>query len=122
MPVSRQTFINLTTNFLADTFAEFKQSFDIIENVRTPDGQGGFTIVRNTFASTEGFIFPEKGSEPVQEGGKYTDQNFKFSFKPIAGFTNQMIIRYASTDYKITSIVDLVESDIWLNVLTEVDE
>jgi len=127
MAVLRSTFSTLATKFLNDTFADFAKTITIIEEVETSDGQGGTTTVRTTFAiGIKCFIFPMAGKENVEAGGLYSDQMFKFSMKPVADLTNKMIILYTDNDgndfdYKIESVADIVEADVWIDVIAEKD-
>ena len=127
MAVLKSTFSTLASKFLNDTFKDFAKSFSIIEEVDTDDGQGGSTTELVTFANTIGFIFPMVGKEDVVNGGLYTDQMFKFSLKPVTGLTNKMIISYTdnnsvTSDYKIESIENVAEANVWINVLARKDD
>ena len=122
MALTRSTFDTLGTKFINDTFADFAKDIRIIEEVETSDGQGGTTTERILFAATICFIFPMAGKENIEAGGLYTDQMFKFSMKPVSDLTNKMIIEYNGFDYKIESVEDVVEADVWLNVVAEKDQ
>ena len=119
MALSTATFDTLGTKFLNDTFADFAKSIRIVELLRTADGQGGNTTSRVLFSSNVCFIFPMVGQENIEAGGLYTDQDFKFSMKPITDLTNKMIIEYDSFDYKIESVEDVVEAGVWINVIAK---
>ena len=122
MALSRSTFDTLGTKFINDTFADFAKDIRIIEEIETSDGQGGTTTERILFAANKCFIFPMAGKENVEAGGLYSDQMFKFSMKPVANLTNKMIIEYNEFDYKIESVEDIVEADVWINVVAEKDQ
>ena len=126
MAVKKASFEKLATKFLNNTFADFAKSIRIVEEIETSDGQGGTTTARVLFASTICFIFPMAGKEnsigSADRGGIYTDQMFKFSMKPVSDLTNKMIIEYNGFDYKIESVEDVVEADVWLNVIAEKDQ
>ena len=122
MALSKSTFDTLGTKFLNDTFADFAKSIRIVEEIETSDGQGGTTTARVLFASTICFIFPMAGKENIEAGGLYSDQMFKFSMKPVSDLTNKMIIEYNDFDYKIESVENVVEADVWLNVIAEKDQ
>ena len=122
MAVKKASFEKLATKFLNNTFADFAKSIRIVEEIETSDGQGGTTTARVLFASTVCFIFPMAGKENIEAGGLYTDQMFKFSMKPVADLTNKMIIEFDCFDYKIESVEDVVEADVWLNVVAEKDQ
>lgn len=127
MAVLRSSFSSLASKFLNDTFADFAKDIRILEDIDTADGQGGFTTEQVLFDNTIGFIFPMVGQENVEAGGLYTDKDFKFSMKPVAGLTNKMVISYTdnnlvTNDYKISSILNLAEANVWLDVIAAKDK
>lgn len=128
MAVKKATFEKLADKFLNNTFADFAKTISIIQEVETPDGQGGTSTARSTFASSvKCFVFPMAGKENVEAGGLYSDQMFKFSMEPVTGLTAKMIIVYTNNDsvthdYKIEPFKNLVEANIWIDVLAERDE
>lgn len=125
--VSRARFNTLADKFLNNTFADFAKTIKIDEEIETSDGQGGTTTARVAFATNvKCFVFPMAGKENVESGGLYSDQMFKFSMEPIVGLNNKMIIVYVNNnseefDYKIEPFQDLVEADVWIDVLAEKD-
>jgi len=126
MTLTRSKFETLATKFLNDTFADFAKTISIVEDIETDNGRGGSDTSKVAFANTICFIFPLAGRENVEAGGLYSDQMFKFSMKPVTGLTNKMIIRYLDNNnteynYKIESIEDVVEADVWINVIAEKD-
>jgi len=128
MAVKKATFEKLANKFLNNTFADFAKTINIIEEVETPDGQGGTSTARVTFASAvKCFIFPMSGKENVEAGGLYSDQMFKFSMEPVTGLTEKMIIVYTNNnsitnDYKIEPFKNLVEANVWIDVIAEKDK
>lgn len=128
MAVKRATFEKLADKFLNNTFADFAKSINIIEEIETPDGQGGTSTARSTFASNvKCFVFPMVGKENIEAGGLYSDQMFKFSMEPIAGLNNKMIIVYTdndsiTNDYKIEPFKNLVEANVWIDIIAEKDQ
>jgi SPP1 family predicted phage head-tail adaptor len=121
MAVLRSTFSSLASKFLNDTFADFAKDISIIEDIETDNGRGGTTTERVSLANTICFIFPMAGKENLESGGLYSDQMFKFSMKPVTDLTNKMIILYNGFDYKIESIEDIVEANVWIDVIAEKD-
>lgn len=117
-----RAFFESVVDTVSGFFNDFDKSIRIIEEIETPDGQGGTDTSRVLFATTECFVFPMAGKENVEAGGLYTDQMFKFSMRPIPSLTNKMIIEYNGFDYKIESGVNLVEADVWINVMAERDK
>ena len=122
MALSRSTFDTLGTKFLNNTFADFAKDIRIIEEIEGDNGRGGTDTTRVLFSNTICFIFPMAGKENVEAGGLYSDQMFKFSMKPVTDLTNKMIIEYNEFDYKIESVEDIVEADVWINVIAEKDQ
>lgn len=122
MAVLKSTFDTLGSKFLNNTFADFAKDIRIIEEVEVDNGRGGTTTTRVLFSATKCFIFPMAGKENIEAGGLYSDQMFKFSLKPVANLTNKMIIEYNRFDYKIESVEDIVEADVWINVIAEKDQ
>lgn len=128
MAVKKATFEKLANKFLTNTFADFAKSINIIEEIETDDGQGGTSTERVTFASAvKCFIFSMAGKENVEAGGLYSDQMFKFSMEPVTGLNDKMIISYTNNDsitndYKIEPFKNLVEANIWIDVLAERDK
>lgn len=127
MAVLRSTFSTLADKFLNDTFADFAKTITIIEEVETPDGQGGTTTARSNFATgVSCFVFPMAGKENVEAGGLYSDQMFKFSMKPVSGLTEKMIILHTNNDgdtfdYKIEPFKDIADAGVWVDVIAEKD-
>lgn len=127
MAVKRATFEKLADKFLNNTFADFAKTINIIEEVETPDGQGGTSTERVAFANNvKCFVFPMVGKENVEAGGLYSDQTFKFSMEPVLGLNDKMIIVYINNDnnefdYKIEPFKNLVEANIWIDVIAEKD-
>ena len=131
MSLQTSTFSTLADKFLNETFSAFAKDIQIVEEVESSDGQGGLINDKILFADTVCFIFPMAGKEDLgvrgtNLGGLYTDQMFKFSMKPVDGLTSKMIIRYidnngTENEYRIESIEDVVEADVWLDVIAKKD-
>ena len=126
MSLQTSTFSTLADKFLNETFSAFAKDIQVVEEVESSDGQGGLITDKILFADTVCFIFPIKGDENVNYGGLYTDQMFKFSMKPVDGLTSKMIIRYidnngTENEYRIESIEDVVEADVWIDVIAKKD-
>ena len=124
---NKSTFSTLADKFLNNTFKDFARDISIIEEIETSDGQGGTTTERMTFTNVKGFVFPQDGSEIVKSGGLYTDKMVKFSMEPISGLTNKMIIKYTDSDnnendYFIESVSNVVDANVWINVMAKKDE
>lgn len=121
MALKRSTFSSLATKFLNDSFADFAKVANIEELVTVEDGQGGRSESWSQFAEIKCFVFPMAGTENLQSGRYFTDQDFKFSFKPVDGVTTKMRINYDGSTYGIMSIKDIVDADVWIEAITEIN-
>lgn len=121
MAVKRSTFKKLGSKFVADTFADFAKSAVINQLVTVDDGQGGRSESWVEFAQIRAFVFPLAGTETVDAGRYFTDQDFKFSFEPVVGVTTKMKIVYNGDTYGIISIKDIAEAGAWMEALTQKD-
>ncbi len=123
MAVKRKTFENLATKFLKDTFADFKKvDVQINELVTIADAQGGRSKSYQAFGDPiEAFIFPLSGDEEVDAGRYFTDQDFRFMFKPVSGINNKMQFVSGGDTYGIVSIKDIAKADVWMTVIAEIN-
>jgi SPP1 family predicted phage head-tail adaptor len=119
MGLKRSTFAKLADKFVNVTFEDFTKTAVINQPVTVEDGQGGRSRSWVLFATIKCFVFPMVGSENVDAGRFYTDQDFKFSFEPVAGVNTKMQVVYDGEVYGITSIEDLVEADVWMELITQ---
>jgi SPP1 family predicted phage head-tail adaptor len=111
----------MAAKFVNDTFADFTKPAVINQLDTIEDGQGGRSEAWSLFATITCFVFPMVGTEEMNSGRFYTDQDFKFSFQPVAGVTTKMQIVYDGEVYGITSIKDIVEADVWMECETTRD-
>lgn len=115
--MSRQDFKNLANGFVNDTFADFTKTYTIESQVKTPDGQGGFTVAWTTFATITGFVFPTTTKDKLVDDHIKSEDIRKFQFEYITGIDSTMRIVYEDNLYNISPPKSVVDSDIWLIVV-----
>ena len=115
--MSRQDFKNLAESFVDSTFADFTKTFIIESQVKTPDGQGGFTVVWSTFATITGFVSPTTTKDKIVDDRIKSEDIKKFQFEYVSGIDSSMRILYEGDLYNISPPKSVVDSDIWLIIV-----
>lgn len=116
---TRQSFKNLSTKFIEETFADFTQTWELQRLLELPDNQGGYTTNWAKLTDVTGFVSPMDGKEVLKDDQLNTEQMVKFQFKYIDEIDESMRIFYEGDYYNIRSIRSSVGVDIWHIVIAE---
>lgn len=112
-----QCFKDMAAEFVNSEFAEFTQAFTIEQQTKVSDGQGGFTKTWAEFASITGFVKIITGKEIINNDRIKSKYATKFSFEHVAGIENDMRIIYNGFEYNIDSIMPVMESTVWTDIV-----
>ena len=98
---------------------ELRHTIVIQQEARTPDGQGGFTIVWNTFATVYGGFEPLSGVESVVARQLQDATTHRLTIRYLSGVKAGMRVLYNSRLFNIRDVLNLDERNRWMELRVE---
>lgn len=101
------------------TAGKLRHKVRVMQESRTPDGQGGYVKVWEEFKSLQSFIKPVAGYESFlfdKTSGKITH---KIYARFTSGLNASMRIYYRDRVFRVVAILNVEERDRWIEIQAE---
>jgi SPP1 family predicted phage head-tail adaptor len=98
---------------------DLNRKIDVNQPNNISDGQGGSSVGWTLFKSTWAKLEPMKGAEKVRSDRLTTAQMTKVIMRYDPLVTDEMQIVYNGEEYQIRSVVNINESNEWLELMIE---